>query len=221
VLRRRWYVFAPCLLVFALLAVFLVGQVKPSYKASGTMFLSRPASDPASTEPTATTTVEGGDKGANPIADMDRLQALNIMAEIATDSNFKDEVIAAGGSGNYVVAPPFANTPSLLFSTTAASPERTMADYRVLVEVFQQEVLKRHQAQQRVPAERSPHQGRHRRRHHRVPRGDRPVVPGRLDARCPRPAARGRGSAWRAGLADPEPAFAARRPGRHRRSRRP
>ena len=83
VLRSRWYVFVPTLLLFALLGAVLVSQVKPVYKAAGKMAIRGPNTKPAE-----------GEVLTNDFASMDRIQLLNIIADIATDSNFKDEVIA-------------------------------------------------------------------------------------------------------------------------------
>ena len=139
VLRRRWYVFIPGLVLTMVLALLLGGQAKPTYKASGSVKLQVPGRDPAASGGTPTTTL-AGQGGSNPIGDIDRFQALNLLAQVADDSVFRDRVIANGGSGAYTVAPPFANTPSLSFSTIAATPERAMADYKVLIETFKQEV---------------------------------------------------------------------------------
>jgi len=138
VLRRRWYVFIPGLVITVVVAVVLGGQAKPVYKAVGSVRLVRPASDPTTSSASPSPTLEGG---SNPISDGDPLQNLNLMALVADNGVFRDQVIAAGGSGNYEVVPPFGNTPSLGFTTTAASPERAMADYSVLIKTFDEMVV--------------------------------------------------------------------------------
>jgi hypothetical protein len=149
VLRRRWYVFIPTLIVFALLAAYLVGSVKPVYKASGTIgFLqtnqsetttptSPTASVPSSSSSPATTTAP------NPYLQMDRIQFQNIMATYGMDSTFGDALIAAGASGTYTIEPPFGNTPLITLSATAPTEAGALESYRILVDQFSKMVVDR------------------------------------------------------------------------------
>lgn len=142
VLLRRWYVVVPCLAVTALLAVQLAGQVRPSYKAEGTVVFLRPLHVPAATTGTD-----------NPWQTVD--YALNqfalLMGQAAASDAFQDRVVAAGGSPTFSVTTsatqaqgsPTNQTPTLTLSTTADSPEAAMASYEVLGQVLDQEVQDR------------------------------------------------------------------------------
>ena len=161
VLRRRWYVFAPTLLVFALLAAFLVGSVKPVYKASGTMILLQTGADSgAGSTPTtasggASTTVTTADpvvEAGNPYLQMDKIQFANVMAQLAIDSNFKDQMVADGGTSSYEVIPPYGNSPVLTLSATAPTQEAAMTSYRQLVDHLRQMVIDRQNEVNASPA---------------------------------------------------------------------
>jgi len=142
VLRRRWYVFPPTLLVFALLAAHLVGQVKPVYKASGTMGVLQ-IGDRDPTPETGATTSTTLAKSGNPFLAMDGIQFQNVMAAYATDPSFKDALVAAGGSPDYAVEPPFGNTPLLTLSTTAPTEAQALASFAVLSTQFQKLIVDR------------------------------------------------------------------------------
>ncbi|MGZ4706664.1 MAG: hypothetical protein ACXWCM_17520 [Acidimicrobiales bacterium] len=146
VLRRRWYVFVPTLMVFALLAAFLVGSVKPVYKASGTIgFLqtNQSGGSPGASTPSSTVTTTPTASAENPYLQMDRIQFQNIMATYAMDSTFRDALVAAGASGSYTVEPPFGNTPLITLSATAPTEAEALASYKILVDQFSQMVVDR------------------------------------------------------------------------------
>ncbi len=133
VLRRRWYVLVPCLVVFAMAAGLVVKKVKPSYQASGSIvFLPTQAG-------TAT------DPNVNPYQALDSSTAIfaNVIAQDLVTNTFKDSLVAAGASPTYTVTPPVGSTPVLALSTTAATPEAALHSYHLLIRALDKELIVR------------------------------------------------------------------------------
>ena len=142
VLLRRWYVVLPCLAVTAFVALQLAGQVKPTYKAEGTVVFLRPLQ-----------AQESATVSNNPwqTVDYSLNQFALLMGQAAASDAFRDRVSAAGGStafsvttsANQAQGSPTNQTPTLTLSVIADTPESAMASYEVLGAALDQEVKDR------------------------------------------------------------------------------
>jgi len=136
VILRRWYVVVPCLIVTVAMGVYLVGQAKPSYKATGSVLLSTngQAPRPATTPSTLA--------GVNPYANMDQSQLAFLVSQAAGSSTLQDAMTAAGSTASYsVVAIP--GEPAMTVSTMAATPAEATSSYHKLVRLLNTQLQRR------------------------------------------------------------------------------
>lgn len=142
VLRRRWYIVVPGLVLTLVAAALLVSQVKPTYQATGKMLILQQqpkSSDSASSGGVTAATIDPSKLNATGQLGLQKFAS--IVAEAAADSSFKDMLVSLGGSPAYEVKPPFADVPTLTLTSTAASPEAAMESYRHLVEAVNQLIV--------------------------------------------------------------------------------
>jgi hypothetical protein len=118
VILRRWYVVVACGVVFALLAIVVVKEIKPSYQVSARTVVVQTG------QPTATTAQQ-----VNPYGSVGNFT--QDVADYASAQPFANAFFAAGGS-DYSVAPSISNSTLLLLTTTASTPEGAASSMKVL-----------------------------------------------------------------------------------------
>jgi hypothetical protein len=116
-----------------LIGLYLVHQVKPTYKASGSVLLSTSGS-PARPATTPSTVA-----AVNPYANMDQSQLAYLVSQTAGGSTLREEMVAAGASGTYSVVA-IAGEPALTVSTMAATPDAALTSYHTLVKLLNSEL---------------------------------------------------------------------------------
>jgi len=146
ILRRRWYIVVPGVLLTVLAAVGLVGQMKPVYQATGSMVLLQTRTDsgnPSATgtpaAPEVTTTLDPAK--LNAMNQLGGVQFANLVAQAASGSTFRDNLVASGGSPTFEVKPPFGDLPVVTLTSSETSPTGAMEGYRHLVEAVQREIV--------------------------------------------------------------------------------
>jgi len=137
VVLRRWYVVLPALLLTAALSVALINNIKPSYRATGSVVLLR-------TQPPPNTNC------TNPYdcLDYQSTQLASVIAIAATDQSFASRLVAAGASPTYTVTGPSNNngqnpTPVVSLTETARSEATAMKSYEILTDQLNQVLSER------------------------------------------------------------------------------
>ena len=118
VIRRRWYVVVVCAAFFALVAVALAHEIRPSYQTSGGLLVVQ------------TETPPGNSNASNNFGTTG--QFANDLGSLAAGDSFATQVAKAGGTGSYTVTPSFSNTSVLLITATASSPEEALTTYHAV-----------------------------------------------------------------------------------------
>ncbi len=132
VIIRRWYVVVPCLLLTAVIGLYLVKHVQPTYQASGSVLLS--GSGQAADTETASTV-----PGVNPYANMDQSQLAFLVSQSAGSTAFQEQMTAAGATGAYSVTA-IPGEPAMTVTLTAPTAEQAMTSYRRLVTLLNDQI---------------------------------------------------------------------------------